>query len=88
MSADAEAAITAYLNSKGQRPLVIRRLWFSWKVIFGRGLSNMATGYRVTATSDDGATNTYVYACDPIGFSVFERSGLKRFSNGVWFDAI
>ncbi len=47
----------------------------------------MAQVYRVVAISSDGTTNTYVYAYDPIGFSVLERSGLKRFSNGAWFDA-
>ncbi len=88
MSSKAEEQIAAHLAARGQTLQEIRRLVFSPKLLFGRGVSNIASAYRATAVSADGTVNTYTLAYDPLGGSVGQRSGLKRYQNGQWVDAI
>jgi hypothetical protein len=82
-----ESEIREHLDRRGLELQSVRRLWFAWKVLLGRGVSNLAVGYEATARARDGSLHRYTYAWDPAGGAVFERSGLKRFANGVWFDA-
>lgn len=65
-----------------------RRIFFAWKLIFGRGLSNIAELYRVESIAADGSVRKRDFAFDPLGGAALANSGLKRFANGVWFDAI
>lgn len=87
MSAKAKMQIAAYLARRGQTAQEINRLIFSPKIIFGRGVSNLASAFAVKAVSDDGTVNTYTFAVDPMGSWVGQRSGLKRYQHGQWIDA-
>jgi hypothetical protein len=82
-----ESEIRRHLDQRGLELQSVRRIWFTWKLLLGRGVSNLAVAYEATATARDGSLHRYTYAWDPAGGSVFERSGLKRFANGVSFDA-
>lgn len=79
-------AVNDYLESRGQE-LVNLRGALSWKLFLGRGLSSRAVGLKATAKSADGAINEYLFAWDAGGGFIGERSGLKRYAHGAWFDA-
>ena len=79
-------AVSGYLEARGQE-LVKLSGTLSWKVWLGRGLSNRAVGLKAVAKSADGTINEYLFAWDARGGFVGERSGLKRYAQGAWFDA-
>jgi hypothetical protein len=81
-----ERPIAIDLVSRGQELVSVKRLWFSEKLLFTLALSNWARAYQVTARCGDGSVDTHICAYDPLGFSVFRRSGLKVYSDGSWRD--
>lgn len=79
-------AVSGYLETRGQE-LVKLRAALNWRVWLGRGLSNRAVGLKATARSADGTISEYLFAWDGGGGFVGQRSGLKRYAHGAWFDA-
>ena len=83
-----EALITTFLAMRGQSPVEIRRMAFSWKSVFSLTTSNQLSEYRVVSVTRDGDIHNHTFGYDPSGGSVSQFSGLKRYSNGQWFDAM
>jgi hypothetical protein len=87
LDARARHAIERYAERHGLEVQAVTPRCFDWRLFFKPGLSGSARGYRVVARSAFGRTVTRLYAYDAHGEAILENNGLKRWTNGVWFDA-
>jgi hypothetical protein len=87
LDAKARQAIEKYAGRHGLEVQTVTPRYFDWRLFFQSGLSGTARAYRVVANTTFGDRVTRLYAYDANGEMIFENKGLKRWSNGVWFDA-
>jgi hypothetical protein len=88
MNAGLRDAVERDLASRGLKLVTLKRAWFYLPALFSMSLSSLAAIYRALAINTAGDTVRLTYAHDPIGWSVFERAGLKRKAGRAWVDIL
>lgn len=87
LDAEAYRAIEGYLERRGLKLESIQRRVWDWRLFFRRELSNVGRAYRVKYVSQNGEATVHIFGFEPTNLSTLGNRGLKRWANGVWFDA-